>query len=401
MVEQFELIKKRTAEIVPEEELKEKLKKGRPLRVKLGIDASGPDIHLGFAVVLRKLRQFQDLGHTAILIVGDFTAKIGDPSGRSKTRPQLTDEEVKKNMERYREQIFKILREDRVEFVYNSHWLSKLTAEDVVKLSAKYTVARMLERDDFKKRFKDGNPIAIHEFLYPLFQAYDSVVVRSDVELGGTDQKFNLMVAREIQREFGQEPEVAVLMPILEGLDGKLKMSKSYGNYIGITEPPKEMFGKVMSIPDSLILKYYELCLDLPDEELERIKRKMENPEVNPRDLKFELAKRIVALYHSKEDAERAAEEFERVFRHKELPEEMEEYVLHWNDEKIWIVKLLTLTGLASSGSEARRLIKGGAVSVDGERIMDINIEIPVRDMVLRVGKKRFLRIRKGGDAEK
>jgi len=390
----FETIKRGTAEIIPEPELKAGLELGTPLRVKLGIDASGPDIHLGFAVVLRKLRQFQDLGHKAILIVGDFTGKIGDPSGRSKTRPQLTNDEIKKNMERYKDQAFKILDPENTEFRYNSEWLSKLTAEDIIHLASYYTVARMLERDDFENRYKNNIPIFLHEFLYPLFQAYDSVVVKSDVELGGTDQRFNHLLSRSIQMEYGVSPQVVVLMPLLEGLDGVRKMSKSYNNYIGITEPPEDMFGKVMSIPDNLILRYFSLCLDIDDEEMKRIKKRLGAPETNPMDVKRELARRIVEMYHSKGDAVRAEEYFIRVFSKRELPEEIPTYTLTDESDNIWIVKILQKTGLASSNNEARRLIIQGGVYLNGEKITDLNTDVDIRkENIIKVGKKKFLKL--------
>jgi len=394
--EQLKIIQRGAEEVLPEEELIEKLKKKRPLRVKLGIDASGPDIHLGFAVVLWKLREFQDLGHTAILIVGDFTAKIGDPTGRSKTRPQLTDEDVKQNMANYKRQVFKILREDRTEFRYNSEWLSRLTAEDIVKLASRTTVARMLERDDFSKRYSNNIPISLHEFLYPIFQAYDSVVVKSDIELGGTDQKFNFLLARDYQEAEGIEPQVLVMMPLLEGLDGKLKMSKSYGNYIGIEDPPEEMYGKTMSIPDSLIIRYFKLCLRYTDDKLATLQRDL-NAGINPMELKKKLARELVALYYSEEDARRAEEHFVRIFAQRQAPVDMPEVLLDKNS--VWIVELIWRTGLVNSKSEARRLIREGAVSINGEKITDENADITIEDgSVLKLGKRRFARIRRAGE---
>ena len=390
----FEVIKKGTAETIPESELKERLSSGTSLRVKLGIDASGPDIHLGFAVVLRKLKQFQDLGHKAVLIVGDFTGKIGDPSGRSKTRPQLTDEEIKKNMERYKEQVFRILDPEKTEFRYNSEWLSRLTAEDIIHLASRYTVARMLERDDFENRYKNNIPISLHEFLYPLFQAYDSVAVKSDVELGGTDQKFNHLLGRTIQQEYGIQPQIVILMPLLEGLDGVKKMSKSYNNYIGITELPEDMFGKVMSIPDSLILRYFSLCLDITDDESKRLEERLKNQETNPMDVKKELARRIVEMYHSRGDAARAEEYFMKVFSKRELPEKIPTYTLVDEKDTIWIVKLLQKTGLVSSNNEARRLILQGGVYLNGEKITDINTDVDIsKENIIKVGKKKFLKL--------
>lgn len=396
--EQFEVIKKGTVDIILEDELKAKLERSLrekgSLKVKLGIDATAPEIHLGFAVVLRKLRQFQDLGHQAVLIVGDFTGKIGDPSGQSKTRPQLTDEEIESNMATYKEQILKILREDRTQFRHNSEWSDPLKASDVVRLASKETVARMLERDDFAKRYEDGQPISIHEFLYPIFMAYDSVAVEADVELGGSDQRFNILVGRNLQREFSQEPQVAVILPLLEGLDGVRKMSKSYGNSIGICERPRDIFGKVMSIPDDLILRYFQLATDYPDDELRKVEKALSDPAANPRDLKAELAREIVRMYHSQEAAKSASEEFDRIFRDKGLPDEIPTFQLSWEDKKIWIVRLLTETGMAPSASEARRLISHGGVTVEGGRIDDVDAEIALEgSFLLKVGKRRFLQV--------
>jgi len=386
-------LKRGAADIIPIEEFEERIKKGEKLRVKLGIDPTAPDIHLGFSVPLRKMRQFQDFGHTAVLVVGDFTAMIGDPSGRSKTRPPLTEEEVKKNMEQYKEQILKILKEDNLEFRYNSEWLGRLTSKDIIKLAAKTTVARILERDDFEKRMKENVPISLHEILYPLFQAYDSVAIRADVELGGTDQRFNHLLGRDLQREFGQRPQVVFLLPLLEGLDGKLKMSKSYGNYVGINEPPDQMFGKIMSIPDTLIMKYYTLCTDLDNEELEKIERSLKDKDVNPRDIKLALAETIVRMYHSETAAKKARENFIKVFSKRELPEEMEE-VVYPEGERVWIVKVIrSITGLSSS--DIRRVIKQGGLKVDGEKVTDTDLEITVdREYVIKFGKKTFFRVR-------
>ncbi len=389
--EQLAVLKKRAVEVIREEELLEKLTKGRPLRAKLGIDASGPDIHLGFTVVLRKLREFQDLGHTAVLIVGDFTGKIGDPSGRSATRPQLTDAQVKKNMERYTDQILRILNPERTEFRYNSEWLGALTAKDVVDLSAKCTVARMLERDDFSIRYNENKPIGLHELLYPVFQGYDSVAVEADVELGGTDQKFNLLVGRELQRGVGQEAQVVMTMPLLEGLDGIRKMSKSYHNYVGITESPEEMFGKLMSIPDDLLLKYFELTTSLDEAGLKGIESRLKGGE-NPRVLKAEMASAVVTIYHSSEAAEMAQANFDKVFSDRELPEDIPVHEVR--ESRVWIVKLLTDLELTSSNSEARRLISQGAVKVNDEKITDPEYELEIEDeIVMRVGKRRFARI--------
>jgi tyrosyl-tRNA synthetase len=384
----FELIKRGTADIITEKELKEELKKGRPLRVKLGIDVTGPDIHLGFAVPLRKLRQFQELGHIAVLVIGDFTAKIGDPSGQSKTRPVLTDEEIKRNMARYKEDIFSILLPERTEFRYNSEWSAPLSSTDVIRLAQKVTLARIIERDDFEKRLKENSPVSLHELLYPIFQAYDSVFINADVELGGTDQTFNLLMGRELQREFGKTPQICITLPLLEGLDGVRKMSKSYNNYISIKDPPDEMFGKIMSIPDSLIMKYYELCTDLSLEKIEKIKERLASG-FNPRDIKAELAREIVGMYHSEKAAIEAEEEFKRVFREKEIPEDIGSYTLKG---KMWIVRLLQNVGFASTGNEARRLITQGAVKIDREVINDVNYEVD-RGGILKVGKRRFIKL--------
>lgn len=388
---QFVILKNKTVEIIKEEELLAKLAKGKPLRVKLGIDASGPDIHLGFTVVLRKLRQFQKLGHTAVLIVGDFTGKIGDPSGTSKTRPQLTDAEVKRNIERYSEQIFRILNPEQTEFRFNSEWLDTLTAEDIVDISSKCTVARVLERDDFSIRYHENKPIGLHELLYPIFQGYDSIAVEADVELGGTDQKFNLLVGRELQRNFGQEEQVVMSVPLLEGLDGVRKMSKSFHNYIGITEAPDEMFGKLMSIPDHLIIKYFELTTNLNENEIQKVNSRLQSGE-NPRNLKEELAYRVVSIYHSQEDAARAKLNFKRIFREKALPAKIPVYRVA--ESTIWIVKLLTDLRFASSNAEARRLISQGAVRVNNEKITDPEYELEIEDeLVMKVGKRKFAKI--------
>ncbi len=392
--EQLEIILHRVAECIREEELLKKLeisyKEKKPLRVKLGIDASGPDIHLGFAVPLRKLRQFQELGHTAVLIVGDFTGMIGDPTGRSKTRPQLTEEQIRENIKRYTRQLYKILLPERTEIRYNSEWLGKLTAKDIVMIASKYTVARMIERDDFSKRLKEGIPVYIHEILYPLFQGYDSVMVDADVELGGTDQKFNFMVARELMREFGKEPEVIITMPLLEGTDGKMKMSKSYGNYIGIEESPNEMFGKIMSLPDELIMKYFYLCTELSDEEIKDIEKKLQQGE-NPKNIKMLLAQKIVSMYHSQDDAEKAKEEFERVFSKREVPTHIPEFKIK---EEKRVIDVMVEAGMVSSRSEAKRLIAQGGVDINGEKIKTIDFKLlPGKEYLIKVGKRRFLRV--------
>ncbi|UCG44231.1 MAG: tyrosine--tRNA ligase [candidate division WOR-3 bacterium] len=379
-----------------EGELKAKLdssqKTGKPLRVKLGIDPTGPEIHLGFAVVLRKLRQFQDAGHLAVLIVGDFTARIGDPSGQSRTRPQLTYQEVRENMKRYKELVFEILDPDRCEFRYNAEWSDRLTGLDIIDIASKYTVARIIEREDFRARLDNRQPLYIHELLYPLFQGYDSVAVEADVEVGGTDQYLNLLVGRVLQREFGQEPQVVLTMPLLVGLDGKLKMSKSYGNYVSIKDPAAEMFGKLMSIPDELIMDYFLLCTNRAEAELEAVEKRLKTG-ANPRDIKAELAGEVTATYHSAKAAEEAADEFDRVFRQKELPGEMPEYGV--GADGVNIVDLVAGAGLLPSKSEARRKLSEGAVYLDGERIDDMRllVRVEAEPRVLKVGRRRFLKL--------
>lgn len=389
---QLEIIKAGIAELISEEELLRKLKAKRRLRVKLGIDASGPDIHIGFSVVLRKLRQFQDLGHTAVMVVGDFTGMIGDPSGVSKTRPKLTRQQVQKNLARYKDQIFRILEPKRTEFVLNSKWLAALSMYDLVELASKYTVARILERDDFSQRLKDGLPVYMHEILYPLCQGYDSVAIRSDVELGGTDQKFNLLVGRELMRESGMEPQVVLMMPILEGLDGVRKMSKSFNNYIGITETPKQMLGKVMSLPDDLIMKYFQLATDAFPHRVEEYRMALEDGSMNPRDAKLDLAKTLVRMYHSAQAAQKTAEDFQRVFTQRELPEKIDEYKVA--KASSGIVDLLVECKLMNSRGEAKRKIREGAIDIDGVRVDDINYIVDLKQpVVLRAGKHKFLRV--------
>ena len=396
--EQMDLIKRGVFEIIPEEELIKKLersiKEGKPLIVKLGCDPSRPDLHIGHSVVLRKLSQFQTLGHQAILIIGDFTGMIGDPSGRNVTRPALSLEEARINGKSYLDQASKILNKGKTKIVYNSEWLSKMSFEDVIKLSSKYTVARMLERDDFTKRFKSGEPISMHEILYPLAQAMDSVAISSDIELGGTDQKFNLLVGRDIQREFGMEPQVILTMPLMVGTDGIEKMSKSYNNYIGISDSPKEIFGKTLSIPDSLIANYYELATDISNEELNSIKLQLKDPAVNPRNIKRNLAKKLVSMYHDRKAAEEAEEEFDRIFIKKETPDEVPEFT--WTmDNHSGILDLLTITNLAPSKGEARRLVLQGGVTIDGIKVDDINTIVDIKDnSVIKVGKRKFIRIK-------
>ncbi|MFA6598373.1 MAG: tyrosine--tRNA ligase [Ignavibacteriaceae bacterium] len=394
----MDLIKRGVSEIIPEEELLKKLEKSykelKPLKIKLGCDPSRPDLHIGHSVVLRKLAQFQSLGHQAILIIGDFTGMIGDPSGRNVTRPALSLEETRKHGQSYFEQASKILDKEKTKTVYNSEWLGKMSFEDVIKLASKYTVARMLERDDFTKRYKNGEPISVHEFLYPLAQAMDSVAIESDVELGGTDQKFNLLVGRDIQREFGIEPQVILTMPLLVGTDGVEKMSKSYGNYIGISDSPQDIFGKTLSIADSLIYTYYELATDISNSELAKVKIDLENPDVNPRNIKRALAKRLVAMYHSEEAATEAEEGFDKIFIKKEIPDEIPLFEMTNCEKEISILDLITTVNFAPSKGEARRLVTQGGVTLDGEKIADITASVHLKpENVLKVGKRKFIKI--------
>jgi tyrosyl-tRNA synthetase len=399
--EYLHLLKRGTAEIISENDLAHKLfeskKKGIPLKIKLGIDPTAPHIHLGFAVVLRKMRQFQDLGHRIQLLIGDFTARIGDPSGRSETRKVLTVEEIEANAKTYREQLSLILDPEKTDVSFNSTWLGPMTFADILALTSKYTVARIMERDDFNNRFREGRPIGMHEILYPLMQGYDSVALHSDVEMGGTDQKFNILVGRELQREFGQEPQVVFLMPILEGIDGVLKMSKSYGNYVGITEAPSEMFGKLMSIPDSLIFKYFELCTHVPMDEVRTLESRIVNEGMNPRDAKLQLAEEIVRIYHDNSRAKEAREEFLRVFSRKEIPTDMPLFEI--TDElksegKINLLLLLEKAGLAKSKRESKRLFEQGAVKLNGRKLETGDMEIqPEEEMILQVGSRRFLKL--------
>ena len=397
--EQIDLIKRGTFEIIPEEDLLKKIERsvaeGKPLNIKLGCDPSRPDLHIGHSVVLRKLAQFQSLGHQAILIIGDFTGMIGDPSGRNVTRPALSLKETRENGQSYLEQASKILNKDKTKIVYNSDWLGKMSFEDVIKLASKYTVARMIERDDFTKRFKSGQPISIHEFLYPLAQAMDSVAIKSDVELGGTDQKFNLLVGRDIQREYSIEPQVIITTPLIVGTDGVEKMSKSYNNYIGISESAQNIFGKTLSIPDSLIYNYFELATDISNEELSKIKNQLEDPSVNPRDLKRQLAKTLVRMYHSQNAADEAEKEFDKIFIKKEVPDEIPEYRFENSIDAINILDLITTVNLADSKGEARRLVSQGGVSIDGNKITDITANISITgEQILKVGKRKFIKLK-------
>ncbi len=395
--EQMDLIKQGASEIIPDEELVKKLerslKEGKSLNIKLGCDPSRPDLHIGHSVVLRKLAHFQALGHQAILIVGDFTGMIGDPSGRSVTRPALTLIETREHGETYFQQASKILDAEKTKIVYNSDWLSKMSFEDVIRLASKYTIARMLERDDFTKRYKAGEPISIHELLYPLAQAMDSVAIESDVELGGTDQKFNLLVGRDIQREYGQEPQVILTMPLLVGTDGVEKMSKSYNNYIGISESPKEIYGKTLSIPDNLIYTYYELASDVSSSELKEIKQQLKHSNINPRDIKRRLACKLVSMYHNEEAAKQAEAEFDKIFINKDVPDEIPEYKIDSKNPEINIVELITAINFAPSRAEAKRLVMQGGVSVDGKKISDFNSKLKLSDgMILKVGKRKFIK---------
>ncbi|ETI85150.1 MAG: tyrosine--tRNA ligase [Negativicoccus succinicivorans] len=385
------------AEILPLDELRKKLERAvatnTPLRVKLGLDPSAPDIHLGHTVVLRKLKQFQDLGHQIVLIIGDFTGRIGDPSGKSAARKPLTEEQVLANAKTYEDQIFKILDRDKTEVHFNSEWLGKMNFADVLTLAAKYTVARMLERDDFQKRYTEGRPISLHEFMYPLMQGYDSIATKADIEFGGTDQKFNLIVGRHLQNETGMEPQVVITMPLLEGLDGVQKMSKSLGNYIGIDEEPTEMYGKAMSIPDELMARYFMLVTDMPREEQEQLAQGLKDGSVHPRDAKMMLAKTIVELYHGAAAAEAAEQEFVRVFQERDLPSEIEELAIDAGE--VWLPQLLHAAGMVSSNSEGKRMIQQGSVRVNGEKVMEENCTLQ-NDDVLQVGKRKYRRIRLG-----
>jgi len=400
--EEMKIIKRGTDEIISEEELKNKLrnskKSKKPLRIKQGFDPSAPDIHLGHTVGLRKLRHFQDLGHDVYFLIGDFTGMIGDPSGRSSTRKQLTTVEVKKNAETYKEQVFKILDPNKTIVEFNSHWLGKLSFVDVIHLCSKYTVARMLERDDFSNRFQEKKPIGVHEFLYPLMQGYDSVSLKADVELGGTDQKFNLLVGRDLQREFGQEPQVIITMPIIEGTDGVEKMSKSLGNYIGINEKPNDMYGKIMSIPDKLMEIYFRLLTDVPEQQINQIKKDLKANNVHPRDIKKRLAKEIVKIYHGYSNANQAENHFEQVFQEKMDPENSQKLLIpirDLSDNKLWIVKLVKMTKALTSTGEAIRIIKQGGVRINHKKITNPNTDIVVKDGdILRIGKLNFYQLK-------
>jgi tyrosyl-tRNA synthetase len=393
--EQIAYLKRGLAELIREEELRERLleceRQGRPLRIKVGFDPTAPDLHLGHTVLIRKMKHFQDLGHTVFFVIGDGTGRIGDPTGRNITRPPMTRDEIERNAETYRQQVFKILDPAKTEVRFNGAWLDPLRFEDLIRLCAKYTVAQLLEREDFSKRLKDGTPISVHELLYPFAQAYDSVVLEADVELGGTDQKFNLLVGREIQRAFGQRPQIVGTTPLLEGLDGVQKMSKSLGNYVGITEPPEVMFAKLMSISDALMFTYYELLTDCSVPEIELLRQRIAAGDLHPMDAKMGLARRIVADYHSRAEAERAAEEFTRVVRRGQAPSEIETVPLPEGVQQaggLRLDKLLARIGLADSVSDAVRKIKAGAVEVNGRRAAELTLADPAGELLIQAGRR-------------
>jgi tyrosyl-tRNA synthetase len=392
--EQIRIIQKGADEVINLQELEEKLtkvqKENRPLIVKLGLDPTAPDIHLGHAVVLRKMKQLQDLGHKVIIIIGDFTGMIGDPTGKSKTRKQLTKEEVNLNAKTYEKQIFKILDKSKTVLRFNSEWLAKLNFREVIELSSKYTVARMLEREDFKNRFNNQMSIGIHEFFYPLMQAYDSVEIKADIELGGTDQRFNILMGRTLQKEYNQDTQIAIFMPILEGIDGIEKMSKSLGNYIGINESPKEMYSKIMQIPDYLIIKYFELATDIHPDEIDEIKKIMKEGKLNPRDIKMKLSWEIVALYSNDREATLAEECFKKLFQKKEIPEDISSIRVTSKEN---IIDAITMAKLVGSKSEARRLMDQGGVKVNGEKVIDFKNLILKNDDIIQVGKRKFVRV--------
>lgn len=401
---QWKIISRSAVEMLPEGEFEEKLKKSiaenKPLRVKQGFDPTAPDIHLGHTIGIRKLRQFQDLGHQIILIIGDYTGMVGDPSGRTATRPSLSYDEIMSNAETYQNQFFKILDKSKTEVRYNGEWFKKMSFSEIMELATKFTVARMLERDDFSKRFKNGSPISIHELFYPLMQGYDSVAIKADLELGATEQTFNLLAGRTIQEAYGISPQLVLTLPILIGIDGEQRMSKSLGNYIGIDEPAREIFGKIMSIPDKLIYSYYELTTDIEVEKIEEIKKQLKNSDINPMSLKKELGEILVDMYHKKGEGKSAREEFERVFSKKQLPDEIPSITkkdLKKQDidsHKIYLVHLITKNKLAKSNSEARKLIQSGSVSINNEKITDIDYEFELKEeIILKVGKRRFLKI--------
>lgn len=393
--EQLERIKFGAAEFINDEEMLKKLKMGRPLNIKFGADPTRPDIHIGHTVVINKLRTFQELGHKIYFLIGDFTATIGDPSGKNSTRPMLTRDEIEENGKTYAKQIFKILDPDKTEIVYNSSWISKMTPADFIRMSAQYTVARMLERDDFTKRYKAGVPIAIHEFLYPLTQGYDSVALKSDVELGGTDQKFNLLVGRDLQAAYGQEAQCVLTMPILEGIDGVHKMSKSLDNYISVVDTPKDMFGKTMRISDELMYRWYQLLTDISASGLSQLKTDVSEKRKHPRDVKVDLAKFLIKRFHSESAAQAAEEEFNRIFVEKGLPDEVPDFTVD-AEAQLGLSALMVKAGLVGSNGEGSRLIQGGGVQIDGEKVSDPKFKIDLKSghsFILRAGKKKFVKI--------
>jgi tyrosyl-tRNA synthetase len=395
--EQLDIIKRGSVEIIVEDDLLKKLERavatGLPLRVKAGFDPTAPDIHLGHTVLLNKMRQFQELGHEVIFLIGDFTGTIGDPTGKSETRKHLTQEDVAENAKTYQAQIYRILDPQKTRIAFNSEWMSKMTAGDLIQLAAKHTVARMLEREDFKKRYQSELPISIHEFLYPLIQGYDSVALKADVELGGTDQKFNLLVGRELQKEYGQAPQSIVMMPLLEGLDGVNKMSKSLGNYIGITEPAKEIFGKVMSVSDDLMFRFYELVSSVSLGELEKTKMDVKSGALHPMEAKKRLAEELADRFCGTGEGAKARAEFESVFSRNAMPDEIPEVEIVWEGATMKLAKLMALAGVAKSNSEARRLIQQGAVEINESPVREIDMELSAGEYVLKVGKKRFVRV--------
>ncbi|GIM31362.1 tyrosine--tRNA ligase [Paraclostridium bifermentans] len=397
--EQLKIIKKGAAEIISEEDIVKKLEKSakenKPLTIKLGLDPSAPDIHLGHTVVLRKMKAFQDLGHQVVIIIGDATGMIGDPTGKSAVRKQLSHDQVLENARTYQEQIFKILDREKTIVKFNSEWLQTMNFMDVANLASKYTVARMLERDDFKKRFASNQSISIHEFFYPLMQGYDSVAIKADIEMGGTDQKFNILMGRTLQKEYDQQPQIALLMPIIEGTDGVKKMSKSLGNYIGISEAPNDMYGKTMSIPDELIIRYFELVTDEHPDSIEAMKSDIEQDKVNPRDLKMKLAKEVVKLYHGEEKALEAEQYFKSVFQKKNIPDDIAEMEVSIEDAEeglFFIPKIVTGLKLSPSTSEARRLLKQGGIKLNGEKVENDKIDLQTGD-IIQVGKRKFAKI--------
>ncbi|HBG5344744.1 TPA: tyrosine--tRNA ligase [Clostridioides difficile] len=393
--EQMRIIMKGVDDLIDEKELREKLikseKEGKPMIVKLGLDPSAPDIHLGHTVVLRKMKQLQDLGHQIVIIIGDFTGKIGDPTGKSKARKALTTEQVLANAKTYEEQIFKVLDKEKTIVRFNSEWLAKLNFEDVIKLAATITVARMLEREDFKKRYEGQMPISVHEFFYPLMQAYDSIALEADIELGGTDQRFNLLMGRSLQREFGMESQIVIMMPLIEGLDGKEKMSKSLGNYIGIDEEAGIMYQKSMEIPDELIIKYYNLVTDVHPDEVNKIESQLKEGSVNPRDIKMNLAREIVTLYHGEESAKEAEERFKSVFQKGQIPEDIQ--TIQVKEEGFDLIEVLVANEIVKSKSEVRRLASQGGVKVNGEKVEDLSTIVKESELVIQIGKKKFVKI--------